>query len=174
MELHVNDFVHIQSFKHDGSLHRTWSKAKVLEVSAQQIVAVTDRSIVVEANGRKWKTREPAVCFFYPDQWYNVICMVRKTGIHYYCNIASPSIYDGEAIKNIDYDLDVKVMPNEQVKVLDEEEYFWHARKMQYGERLDRILHNELRRLLQVIEEKKSPFRKEEVLDYFQNYLSLL
>ena len=49
--------------------------------------------------------------------------MIRKTGIHYYCNIASPSLYDGEAIKNIDYDLDVKVAPNGKSIILDEEEY---------------------------------------------------
>ncbi|MEG0981587.1 MAG: DUF402 domain-containing protein, partial [Erysipelotrichaceae bacterium] len=106
MDIHEKDEVYIQSFKHDGSLHRTWAKAYIIEVSETRIVGVTDRSCVIESDGRVWITREPAICFLYPDRWYNVISMIRKTGIHYYCNIASPSIYDGEAIKNIDYDLD--------------------------------------------------------------------
>ena len=97
-------FVHIQSYKHDGSLHRTWCKGFVLEADEKHIVVVTDRAWVIESDGRKWLTREPAVCFFYTDKWFNVISMIRHAGIYYYVNLASPSIYDGEAIRNIDYD----------------------------------------------------------------------
>ena len=38
----VGSSVHIQSFKHDGSLHRTWCKGFVLEADEDRIVAVTD------------------------------------------------------------------------------------------------------------------------------------
>ena len=102
----VGSQVYIQSFKHDGSLHRTWAKGFVIEAGVRRVIAVTNKTWVTEADGRRWFTREPAICFFYPDHWYNVITMIRKTGIYYYCNLASPSLYDGEAIKNIDYDLD--------------------------------------------------------------------
>lgn len=103
MEIQEREYVYIQSYKHDGSLHRTWAKGYVIEANERRIVAVTNKTLVSESDGRKWVTREPAICFFYPDKWYNVICMIRKSGIHYYCNLASPSLYDGEAIKNIDY-----------------------------------------------------------------------
>ena len=36
-------FVHIQSYKHDGSLHRTWCKGFVLEADEKHIV-VNDTS----------------------------------------------------------------------------------------------------------------------------------
>lgn len=121
MELKEMDSVYIQSFKHDGSLHRTWAKGTILEHTEKRTVLITNKTVVTEADGRTWITREPAICFFYPDKWYNVISMIRKTGVHYYCNIASPSLYDGEAIKNIDYDLDVKVMPNGTYHILDED-----------------------------------------------------
>ena len=104
--------VYIQSFKHDGSLHRTWCKGFIIDADEERIVAVTNKAWVIEANGRRWFTREPAVCFLYQHQWFNVISMIRKSGIYYYCNLATPSIYDGEAIKNIDYDLDVKLYPD--------------------------------------------------------------
>ena len=122
--------VYIQSFKHDGSLHRTWCKGFVLKSAPEEIVAVTNKAWVIEADGRRWFTREPAVCFFWPDRWYNVISMIRKSGIYYYCNLASPSLYDGEAIKNIDYDLDVKLYPNRSYEILDEGEYRDHAAAM--------------------------------------------
>ena len=62
--------------------------------------------------------------------------MIRKTGIYYYCNLASPSLYDGEAIKNIDYDLDVKLFPDGRIEILDEDEYEQHGREMGYSEPL--------------------------------------
>ena len=42
MELKEKDSVYIQSFKHDGSLHRTWATGYVIEANDQRIVAVTD------------------------------------------------------------------------------------------------------------------------------------
>ena len=83
MAVKEKERVYIQSYKHDGSLHRTWAKGFVIEANVVRIVAVTNRSLVSEADGRKWVTREPAICFFYPDHWYNIICMIRKSGIHY-------------------------------------------------------------------------------------------
>lgn len=35
--------------------------------------------------------------------------MIRDNGVSYYCNLASPYVMDEEALKYIDYDLDVKV-----------------------------------------------------------------
>lgn len=174
MELHEKDQVYIQSYKHDGSLHRTWAKGFVIEANAARIVAVTNHTLVSESDGRKWVTREPAVCFFYPDKWFNVICMIRKNGIHYYCNIASPSLYDGEAIKNIDYDLDVKISPTGKVTILDEDEYEEHSKQMNYGERLDQVLHSQLHALLKRIEENGSPFTESEINELYQRYLNLL
>lgn len=174
MELHECDRVYIQSYKHDGSLHRTWAKGFVIEANARRIVAVTNRTLVSESDGRKWVTREPAVCFFYPDKWYNVICMIRKTGIHYYCNLASPSLYDGEAIKNIDYDLDVKVSPSGKVTILDEDEYALHSRRMHYSAKLDKAIHKEMEQLLKVIHTKQSPFNEEEIHELYERYLALL
>lgn len=166
--------VYIQSYKHDGSLHRTWAKGFVIEANAVRIVAVTNRALVSEADGRRWITREPAICFFYPDHWYNVICMIRKTGIHYYCNMASPSIYDGEAIKNIDYDLDVKVTPRGKIIILDEDEYEEHSAKMKYGKKLDFVLHREMKNLIHKIECGCSPFNEEEIWELYDRYMALL
>ena len=174
MELQENQYVYIQSYKHDGSLHRTWAMGYVLEANEKRIVAVTNRTLVSESDGRKWVTREPAICFFYPDKWYNVICMIRKTGIHYYCNLASPSIYDGEAIKNIDYDLDVKVSPTGKTMLLEEDEYEQHAREMAYSKALDRAIHKGLDRLMVDIRLRNSPFEHHEINALYERYLACM
>lgn len=165
------DSVYIQSFKHDGSLHRTWCKAFVLEEDDQKIVVVTDRAWVIEADGRRWLTREPAVCFFYKNRWYNVISMIRHSGIYYYCNLASPSLFDGEAIKNIDYDLDVKLYPDGGYQILDENEYDEHSLEMHYPERVRRIIEKQLNHLIDEMDKGSDPFNKECIDSYYYEYL---
>jgi len=169
-DLKIGDSVFIQSYKHDGSLHRTWSKALVIDDNDDFYVVVTDHTWVVESDNRRWLTKEPAICFYYKKRWFNVISMVRKTGIYYYCNIASPSVYDGESIKNVDYDLDVKVFPDGSYMVLDENEYAYHKSKMKYPDEVDRICVDEMNALIEVIKEGKKPFNFSYVNDYIMKY----
>ncbi len=170
-KLNINDCIYIQGYKHDGSLHRTWMNGYVVEASEERTVVITNHTLVVEADGRRWVTREPAVCYFYPNRWFNALAMIRNTGIHYYVNIASPAIYDGEALKYIDYDLDVKVSPKGKTMVLDREEYKTHAMQMGYSYTLDRVLNHALDEVLSLVNAKKTPFDVEEVEEFYQKYL---
>ena len=172
-DLKIGESVYVQSYKHSGSLHRTWSKDQVIDVKDDFVVVVTDHSWVVEADGRRWLTKEPAICFYYTKRWYNIISMVRKTGIYYYCNLASPSLYDGEAIKNIDYDLDVKVFPDGEYMILDENEYEYHASVMNYPENVKKIISSQMEELLDLIVNKKEPFDFSYINDYIMKYFGL-
>jgi len=174
MELKEKDQVYIQSYKHNGKLHRTWAKGFVIACDEEKIVLVTNKALVTESNDRKWVTKEPAICFFYFKRWYNVISMIRKSGIYYYCNLASPSLYDGEAIKNIDYDLDVKLFPNGQYTILDEDEYFDHQKQMDYPEDIKRIVEDEMENLITEIKNFNEPFNEEVINGYYRKYLVLL
>ena len=82
------EYVLIHSYKHDGSIHRSWEKGYVLDSNKKRTIVMNQHTLVNEADGRIWYTREPAICYFPHDDWYNVICMIRKSGVHYYCNIA--------------------------------------------------------------------------------------
>lgn len=44
MELQENQYVYIQSYKHDGSLHRTWAMGYVLE--ANENVSLLSRIVL--------------------------------------------------------------------------------------------------------------------------------
>lgn len=173
MHPEVGTSVYIQSYKHDGSLHRTWCQGYVLESDEDHVVAVTNRAWVIEADGRKWLTREPAVCFFYAHKWFNVISMIRHSGIFYYCNLASPSLYDGEAIKNIDYDLDVKLYPDGGYQILDENEYAEHAKKMKYPKEIMQIVEKQMDLLIDHMDQAEDPFRQECIDDYYKMYLEM-
>lgn len=173
-ELKIGDKVFVESYKHDGSLHRTWSKALVIDNTEHCTVCVTDHSWVVESDGRRWLTKEPAICFFYDDRWFNVISMIRKTGIYFYINLASPSIYDGEAIKNIDYDLDIKIFPDGSYTLLDENEYEYHSELMNYPDNIKKIIEDETKNIMNMIENFEKPFDLNYINDYVMKYFEII
>ena len=169
----IGSSVYVQSYKHNGSLHRTWCMGFVLDADDEKIVAVTDRAWVIEADGRRWITREPAVCFYYTHKWFNVISMIRHGGIYYYCNLASPSIYDGEAVRNVDQDLDVKLYPDDSYQILDGTEYADHARAMTFPEKVMEIVVAQLEQILTLMTDGTDPFNKECIDRYYHKYLDM-
>ena len=173
-DLKIGDSVFVQSFKHNGTLHRTWSKGLIIDIQKDFYVVVTDHTWVVEADGRRWLTKEPAICFYYKNDWFNIISMVRKTGIYYYCNIASPSIYDGEAIKNIDYDLDLKVFPDQSYAVLDENEFEYHSNIMNYSNELKDVCIKAKDKLIKMVENNEKPFDFTYINDYIMLYFDYI
>ena len=89
-----NNYITIHAYKHNGTLYRAWEDSKILEESDNRIVLMNDKVKVTEVDGRKWKTKEPAILFFYKDKWYNIIVQFKEKGIFFYCNIASPYLIE--------------------------------------------------------------------------------
>lgn len=160
----------VQSYKHNTKLHRIWAQATVIDHQDDHIVIANHRTKVIEANGRFWYTKEPSVTWFFKDRWFNIIGIIRPTGIFYYCNIASPYMIDDEALKYIDYDLDVKVNPDYTYTTLDRKEYNKHKVKMEYPSSIRTILEQELSALKVMIENRKGPFKENVVNDYYEAY----
>lgn len=158
MEISKGLQTNIQSYKHNEMIHRVWKNTVVIECLDNMIVTAHRKTRVIEDSGRTWFTREPALCYFYDNLWFNIIVMFKRDGVYYYCNLASPYIYDGEAIKYIDYDLDVKVFPDGTYKILDQNEYEYHKIKMKYPVEIQNIIEKELNNLIEIIENKKAPF----------------
>jgi uncharacterized protein len=164
--------IQIHSYKHNGQLHRIWEDSLVLKGTEKIIIGANDKTEVSESDGRMWTTREPAICYFHADHWFNVIGMLRTDGIYYYCNISSPFIYENNAIKYIDYDLDVKVYPDMTFVLLDEDEYEEHRKQMNYPKELDRILKQQLQILLRWIRQKQGPFSPGVIDEWYERYLT--
>lgn len=163
----------IHSYKHDGNIHRSWDEAVLIEETDEYIVFGNEKTKVIESDGRSWKTKEPAVLFFYKNSWYNIIGQCKKDGIYYYCNIASPFIIESNTIKYIDYDLDLRVFPDGSFKVLDRGEYNYHKSKMKYSEEIDSIVKDELTNLIEKVRKKEFPFNSEIIEKYHKQYEEL-
>ena len=127
-DVKVGDNLQIQCYKHNKKIHRCWVEAVVLDISDDYMICGNNRSLVIESDGRTRKTREPAVMYFFKNKWFNIIAQLKKGGIYYYCNIASPFIIEENTVKYIDYDLDLRIFPNGEYKILDQLEYQYHRK----------------------------------------------
>ncbi len=160
----------IHSYKHNGKIHRAWDEAVLLEETKEYLVFGNNCTKVTEADGRSWKTKEPAIMYFFFNRWFNIIGQLKKDGIYYYCNMASPFLIEDNAIKYIDYDLDLRVFSNGNIKILDKGEYKYHKIKMNYNESIDIILKKELDSLIDMVKKKEIAFNEENIKKYYEKY----
>ena len=167
------EFITIKSYKHDGSLHRTWRDNMVLKTSEKSIIGCNDHTLVIESDGRRWVTREVALVYYHKHFWFNIIAMLRKRGVTYYCNLASPYVMDKEALKYIDYDLDIKVFPDGEKRLLDLDEYELHGRRYHYSDEIDQIIKYQIRELVRWIEEERGPFSPKFIDIWYERYCQL-
>jgi len=173
MKLSTGMTVSIHSYKHNKKLHRIWKKTVVLYQDQHVLVTGNNRTKVIEADGRSWHTKEPAICYFYSDLWFNIIGMLKKDGVYFYCNLSSPYLYDGEAVKYIDYDLDIKVFPDGKYVILDEKEYQTHLDSMCYSDEIQEIINSQKQILIERIEKKEKPFCLSDIKLYHDQYKSM-
>ena len=118
-DIKVGDKLQIHCYKHDGSIDRISGEAIVLDKTDDMLVCANNKVKLTENDGRTHRTKEIAILFFYKNEWFNILAQLKKYGLFYYCNIASPFIVDNNIIKYIDYDLDLRVFPNGSFKILD-------------------------------------------------------
>lgn len=163
----------IHSYKHDGSIHRSWDEAVLLENNLEYLVFGNDKTRVVESDGRTWRTKEPAIMFFFKHNWYNIIGQLKYDGIYYYCNLASPYVIEDKTIKYIDYDLDLRVFPDGAFKILDRGEYKYHKNIMNYPISIDKIVKEDLSNLIEIVRKKEFPFNHGIINNYYNMYSKL-
>ncbi|WP_076850083.1 DUF402 domain-containing protein [Rubeoparvulum massiliense] len=166
----VGSNITIISYKHDGSFHRKWESSMLLKHRAHPIIG-NYHAQVSESNGEHWQTREPAIGFFRRDRWYNIIAMIRDTGIFYYCNLGSPVRWKNGTLTYIDYDLDVKVFPNGDYIILDKDEFSEHRAAMNYDKATVTKIYQGLDQLLYLIKNRKGPFHPSTVEMWYQKYM---
>lgn len=164
----------IHCYKHNGKIDRISGEAIVLDVTDDYIVCANNKVKLTENDGRTHRTKEAAILFFYKNEWFNILAQLKKYGLFYYCNIASPYVIDGKIIKYIDYDLDLRIFPDGTFKVLDKNEYKYHKMTMRYSDDIDVIVQDSLNRLIKMKEEQKNPFNEEIIKKYYQMYKEMI
>ena len=170
----VGDKLTIHCYKHNGKIDRISGEAIVLDETDEYLVCANNKVKLIENDGRSHRTKEIAILFFYKKEWYNILAQLKKYGLFYYCNIASPYIIDGNIIKYIDYDLDLRVFPDGGFKILDRGEYKYHKNIMKYSDRIDEIVKSELTNLINMVRRKEMAFEPGQIEKIYQEYLEIL
>lgn len=169
----IGDKYQIQCYKHNGKIHRSWNEAIVLDIKKDYIVFGNNRALVINAEGTSWKTKEPAIMYYFKNRWYNIIAQMKRDGVYYYCNIASPFIIEEGTIKYIDYDYDLRIFPTGEYKILDKLEYDYHKKLMNYSEDLDKVIKSSLTSLINDYESNMIMFDEKMNKEYCKLYLQL-
>lgn len=169
----IGDKYKIQCYKHNGKIHRSWDEAVVLDVKNEYIVFGNNRTTVTESQGTWWKTKEPAIMYFFKKEWFNIISQIKKDGIYYYCNIATPFIIEEGTIKYIDYDLDLRIFPNGDYKILDKLEYDYHKNLMGYSDKLDKVINLSLDELIRQYLDNIVMFNADANRGYCEQYMKI-
>ena len=115
----------------------------------------------------------PAIVYFHRKYWFNIVAMIRDNGVSYYCNLASPFVLDKEALKYVDYDLDVKVFPDGEKRLLDTDEYELHKAQWQYPADIDFIVKEHVKILVDWINKHQGPFSDEYIDLWYRRYLEI-
>lgn len=171
--LKPGDNLELHCYKHNGKINSISDKITVLDVLDDMIVCGDFKTTITESDGSTHKTKEPAIMFFYKNRWFNVLAQLKKQGLFYYCNIATPYLIDDNILKYIDYDLDLRVFPDGSYRILDKNEYNFHKKIMHYNDELDKVVNTELMNLIEMKKNNEPPFNKELIEKYYEKYKTI-
>ena len=76
-------------------------------------------------------------------------------------------------IKYIDYDLDAKLFPDGELRILDEKEYQKNREKYAYSDELDEVLRYQMGEIIKKMKNREYPFNDERIKKYYEKYLKL-
>ncbi|HLZ68686.1 MAG TPA: DUF402 domain-containing protein [Dehalococcoidia bacterium] len=75
----------------------------------------------------------PVVHYLWSDRWYSVFDLGEPHGLrHWYGNVQTPAVFDGELISYIDLDLDVVLEPDAPPRLVDEDEFLEACERLRY------------------------------------------
>ena len=141
----INHKIAVHAYKFDGSLYRTFEFPRVIYENEKYIILdLQNCRIISQAKNQKFYhsySKKDSLWVLFKEEWYNLFININdKNKIIYYFNVATPFLFEEDAIKYIDLDLDVRVIDVntqiEMIRVLDEREFETHANKMLYPKKL--------------------------------------
>lgn len=175
----INHKVSIHAYKYDGYLYRTFEFPKIIYVDKKIIILSLNKTrIISQGKNNKFyhsSGNKDSFWIMFNDEWYNLIITFchKKNKAIYYFNIASPFIYEDEAIKYVDLDLDVRLIFNKKkqsliIKELDENEFKKNSVSMFYPNELINQTINAKNKLIDLIKKTKFFFKYDE--DFFKKF----
>ncbi len=150
----------VQSFKYDGSLHRSWT-ADLIHREGSLLVfdAVFDIDVEHDLLGRIARGTH-SLEYYWLDRWYNIFRFSDAKGQlrNYYCNVNVPPTIEGNVLRYIDLDLDILVAPDFAYQILDTDDFERHAELYNYPADFRPRAQRAVDELVKMIEQRDFPF----------------
>ncbi|ALV23427.1 hypothetical protein ASO20_02065 [Mycoplasma sp. (ex Biomphalaria glabrata)] len=162
--------IKVHAYKHDGTIYREWSRCKVMKNEPNYLILNNKDILIKEIKGQTYRTKELAIWFLPKNEWFNILAIIHDNDISWYCNLATPIVYDGEVLKYIDYDIDLKVFENGKYAIKDLDEFFEHKENYNYHLKICEKIENNLIDLVKKIREQTHFFNKEFVNELVGKY----
>jgi uncharacterized protein len=155
-----NSLITINSRKFTGVIHRSW-KAELLEETADLYLLVGEFEEEVK-HSKLGVIRRGTISYeyYWKNEWYNVFRFHEPSGElrNFYCNINRPPQLADGVLDYIDLEIDILVWRDFSFKILDLDEYEETACKFNFSAEIKHKIEESLRKLLQMIKEKRFPF----------------
>lgn len=166
--IEIGKYITAKSYKHKGFLHRTWNRCIFLDENEDYFVVGSSQTVITESNGSVWQTKDPAITLYSKKHWFNVVCMFKETGVYYYVNLASPTVFDesDQCLKFVDYDIDIRIDSNGKIRVVDIAEYHLNRFQLKYPKEVCDVLEATLFGLLELGKKGLFPFDPKMYYDY--------
>lgn len=152
--------VYVCSTKFDGSPHWQFDSWLLLE-QGPLVVTLNFAGQELQTWRGPWKNPFHTRNHFWVDRWYNVMRLERSRGgglDGWYCNVATPVQYDGQSVRYVDLDLDVRVAADGTARVVDEDEFLENSERMCYPPAVIDQARAAVAELLALAEARSFPF----------------
>lgn len=153
----MNKTINIKALKYPNIPHYEW-EGEMLEKTDDYILLLCKpgRKLTHHTKNKVFIEHNTSIEYFSLTEWYTAAMkVVDEEIVSYYCNVAMPSVLEGNNLSFIDLDLDLLKQKNEDWKVVDEDEFAENSIRLNYPPQLKT-------RAIRALEELKAKTIQEE------------
>lgn len=132
------ELIKITALKYPNIPHYEW-EGEMLEKTDDYILLLCKpgRKLIHHTKNKVFIEENTSIEYFSLAEWYTAAMKVADEEIvSYYCNVAMPSVLEGNNLSFIDLDLDLLKQKNEDFKVVDEDEFAENSIRLNYPTQL--------------------------------------
>ncbi len=154
--------IQIESTKYDGT-PRSMCEGRLVSFDGSAVrVFIPKGTPEYSAKANEYvDTSDNVLDIYFTDRWYNVYLNYEGQSNLWYCNIAMPAEFDGQTLRWVDLEIDIRCETDGSLSVLDEDEFEENRVKMSFPAHVVTEALSAKEEVLRLAGEKSFPFDHE-------------
>lgn len=129
----LGELVRVEYTKYDGRPHRGYPAIRLGDDEHGTWIGVPGREFIEATRPFEFKYEDPYVLLVPRHRWWTAMFNAPTRRTEIYCDIATPAAWDGDVVRMVDLDLDVRRRRDaDEVELLDEDEFEAHRQRFGY------------------------------------------